>query len=113
MKIINLVEINEKISRKTGDNVITQVCREIKQNLSPEYLFVRYMGPKFVIVFTGIQAEDTEDFVKDLKAKIEKLPQALLSKAFRGELVDQLPSDGSAENLLKEIEQFKRSTKKK
>lgn len=27
--------------------------------------------PKFVIVFTGIQAEDTEDFVKDLKTKIE------------------------------------------
>lgn len=51
LKIINLVEINEKISRKTGDNVITQVCREIKQNLSPEYLFVRYMGPKFAIVF--------------------------------------------------------------
>lgn len=48
-----------------------------------------------------------------LKVKIEKLPQALLNKAFRGELVDQLPSDGNAENLLKEIEQFKRSTKKK
>ena len=31
------------------------------------------MGPKFVIVFTGIQAEDTEDFVKDLKQRIERL----------------------------------------
>ena len=57
LKIINLVEINEKISRKTGDNVITQVCREIKQNLSPEYLFVRYMGPKFAIVFSGVDLE--------------------------------------------------------
>lgn len=48
-----------------------------------------------------------------LKTKIEKLPQALLNKAFSGELVDHLPSDGNTENLLKEIEQLKRSTKKK
>ena len=64
LKIINLVEINEKISRKTGDNVITQVCREIKQNLSPEYLFVRYMGPKFAIVFSGVDLEAVEEFMK-------------------------------------------------
>lgn len=57
--------------------------------------------------------ETVEQQYNALKAKIEKLPQALLNKAFRGELVDQLPSDGSAENLLKEIEQFKRSIKKK
>lgn len=57
--------------------------------------------------------ETIEQQYNALKAKIEKLPQALLNKAFRGELVDQLPSDGSAENLLKEIEQFKRSIKKK
>ena len=31
------------------------------------------MGPKFVIVFTGIQSEDTEDFLKDLKMKIENI----------------------------------------
>ena len=73
LKIINLVEINEKISRKTGDNVITQVCREIKQNLSPEYLFVRYMGPKFAIVFSGVDLEAVEEFMKTVKEKTEAL----------------------------------------
>ena len=85
LKIINLVEINEqrnlrekieineKISRKTGDNVITQVCREIKQNLSPEYLFVRYMGPKFAIVFSGVDLEAVEEFMKTVKEKTEAI----------------------------------------
>lgn len=57
--------------------------------------------------------ETIEQQYNILKTKIEKLPQVLLNKAFSGELVDHLPSDGSAENLLKEIEQLKRSTKKK
>lgn len=56
--------------------------------------------------------ETIEQQYNILKTKIEKLPQVLLNKAFSGELVDHLPSDGNAENLLKEIEQLKRSTKK-
>ncbi len=73
LKIINLVEINEKVSRKTGDNVITQVCRTIKENLSEEYLFVRYMGPKFAIVFSGVDIDPVEEFMKTVKEKIESL----------------------------------------
>ena len=72
-KIINLVDINEKISRKTGDNTITQICRNIKQDLAPEYLFVRYMGPKFAIVFSGVELQAVEEFMKDVKAKVEAL----------------------------------------
>lgn len=72
-KIINLVDINEKISRKTGDNTITQICRTIKQDLAPEYLFVRYMGPKFAIVFSGVELHAVEEFMKDVKAKAEAL----------------------------------------
>lgn len=72
-KITNLEQINEKVSRKTGDNVITQICRTIKQDLSPEYLFVRYMGPKFAIVFSGVQEEAVEEFMKIVKSKVELL----------------------------------------
>ncbi len=38
-----------------------------------------------------------------LKAKIDQLPQAILAKAFKGELVPQLPTDGDARELLEEI----------
>lgn len=48
-----------------------------------------------------------------LKTKLENLPQAILHKAFKGELVEQLPSDGNATDLLREIEQLKKSLKKK
>lgn len=39
-----------------------------------------------------------------LKEKIEHLPQAILAKAFRGELVPQDPSDEPAEKLLERIQ---------
>ena len=98
LKIINLVEINEKISRKTGDNVITQVCREIKQNLSPEYLFVRYMGPKFVIVFSGVDIDSVTTFITDMKNGTE-------------ELETSLPVDNEVEEV--EMEAVDRKNKKK
>ena len=41
------------------------------------------------------------------------MPQALLSKAFRGELVAQLPTDGDARELLEEIRQSKEEKVKK
>lgn len=72
-KITNLVEINEKVSRKTGNDVITQICRTIKQYLSNEYLFVRYMGPKFAIVFSGVEQPAVEEFMKTVKKEIEGL----------------------------------------
>lgn len=72
-KITNLVKVNETVSRKTGDNLITQVCRAIREDLSPEYLFVRYMGPKFAIVFSGVELEAVEEFMKSEKGKIEEI----------------------------------------
>ncbi len=38
-----------------------------------------------------------------LKEKLDQLPQTILHKAFKGELVPQLPTDGDAKDLLKEI----------
>jgi len=54
-----------------------------------------------------------EQRYQTLKTKLENLPQALLYKAFKGELVEQLPTDGNAVDLLREIEQLKKMTKKK
>lgn len=72
-KITNLVNVNESVSRKTGDNLITQVCRTVKQNLSNDYLFARYMGPKFAIVFSGVDLQAVEEFMKMVKQELEEL----------------------------------------
>lgn len=72
-KLINLPEINEITSRKTGNEVIAQVSKLIKDNLSNEYFFVRYMGPKFAIVFSGSDVEGVAQFMTDIKEKVEKL----------------------------------------
>lgn len=69
--IVNIDEINEEAGRKTGNKVITEISEYIKNNISDEYLFVRYMGPKFVIVFSGVEAESVVEFIQEMKTIIE------------------------------------------
>ena len=72
-KLINLQKINEKVSRKTGNEVITKVCSLIKENLANDYFFVRYSGPKFAIAFSGSDVEGVAQFMKDIKKRVETL----------------------------------------
>jgi len=71
-RITNLEEINKTYSRELGNNVITEISDYIKRNISEQYIFIRYMGPKFVIVFSGIEVKAVAEFINDLKEKIEK-----------------------------------------
>ena len=89
-KIINLVQVNEEVSRKTGDNLINVVCKTIKQDLSPEYLFVRYMGPKFAIVFSGVDSQAVEEFMKTVKEKTEAI-KIQPAEDYKGEDVEVSP----------------------
>ena len=66
-----------------------------------------------------VKADSIEAAYDKLKQQIDSLPQAILAKAFKGELVEQLPTDGDAKELLKEIaalhaslEKVKKSKKK-
>lgn len=53
------------------------------------------------------KADQIEERYQELAQKIKDLPQALLHKAFKGELVKQLPTDGDARELLEEIKRLK------
>ena len=70
-RIANIEEINEKYSRKLGNETIIKVSQYIKNNIVDEYLFIRYMGPKFVIVFSGVEEGSVEEFLKELKKEIK------------------------------------------
>lgn len=54
------------------------------------------------------KADTIEQQYQTLKQKIDTLPQAILHKAFKGELVPQLESDGDALELLEEIKALKK-----
>lgn len=72
LKITNLKEINETYSRQLGNKVITKVAEYIEENISEEYIFVRHQGPKFIIVFSGVDPEDVVEFLNDIKITLEK-----------------------------------------
>ena len=72
-KIINIEEINEKANRQMGNEVITEISNIVKSKMPSQYVFVRYMGPKFVIVFSGVEEGSVEEFLKELKKEIEEL----------------------------------------
>ena len=76
-KIINLPEINKKYCRELGNKVVTEISEYIKSNIAKDYVFVRYMGPKFVIVFSGVERNGVTDFVNDIKSAIEKMQISL------------------------------------
>ena len=71
--VINLPDINEKFGRNYGNKLITDISEFIKNSISEEYLFVRYMGPKFIIVFSGVENEGVVEFLQDLKKDIENI----------------------------------------
>ena len=59
------------------------------------------------------KADAIEEKYKNLKTKIETLPQTILHKAFKGELSEQLETDGDARDLLDEIVALKNGGKAK
>lgn len=71
--IININKINEEVGRKIGNEVISAVSEYVKENISEEYLFVRYMGPKFIIVFSGVDEDGVTEFIQEMKTNIENL----------------------------------------
>lgn len=73
-KIINIQEINREYCRELGNKVITKISEYIAENISEDYVFVRYMGPKFVIAFSGVETNGVADFLNEIKEKIETTP---------------------------------------
>ena len=55
------------------------------ENLSQDYVFVRYMGPKFVIAFSGVEASGVASFLNEMKEKVENM-QIELTEEERQEL---------------------------
>lgn len=72
-KIANLENTNKAYSREMGNSLVTEVSKYIEKNISEDYVFVRYMGPKFVIAFSGVDNNSTANFLNDLKENVEKL----------------------------------------
>ena len=122
-KIINIEKINEDISRKTGDKIIEEVSNVVRDNLSRDYIFVRYMGPKFAIVFPGIDKESVRKYIEQLKEQVEAISIEPVDVEFEDEeevlaepkinIVISTYYKGTAlEVLLKKLEEYLDNDKK-
>ena len=76
-KIINIEEINKNYCRELGNEVIKEISKYVQENISEDYVFVRYMGPKFVIAFSGVDTEGVASFINDIKDHIEQMKISL------------------------------------
>ena len=83
-RIVNIEEINKKYGRDIGTNILVKVVNLVKSSISSEYIFVRYMGPKFAIAFSGADIDGVSTFITDLKNKIENIELHLESKKAKG-----------------------------
>lgn len=73
IKIINIQQIEEKISKKTADSVLKHVAEFFKTSLSPEYFCVKYSYNELAIIFSGSDLDGVEKFLEDFKYDVEKL----------------------------------------
>ena len=86
-RISNIEDIN-RVSRELGNKVITEVSKKVQENIAEKYIFVRYMGPKFVIVFSGVEADSLSDFITQIKETTEEL-QISLNNNFKVEEINE------------------------
>ncbi|MGN1329994.1 MAG: GGDEF domain-containing protein [Clostridia bacterium] len=70
-RITNIEEINNTYSRIVGNNVIISLSNWAKTCIDANDIFVRYMGPKFVIVYIGKTEEEVIPMIKSLKQDLE------------------------------------------
>jgi type I restriction enzyme S subunit len=100
-----------EISYSSGGqpNINTQVVKNLEIALPPleeQQEIVNRVESLFA------KADAIEQQYKTLKASIDTLPQAFLHKSFKGELSEQLDSDGDARELLQQIMELKNSAVK-
>ena len=77
---MNIEYINEKMGRNTGTELIINLSNIVKKSISSEYVFVRYMGPKFAIAFSGADLKGAEMFVKSIKDEIKVVVKGIKKK---------------------------------
>lgn len=102
-------ESNREMGNGTGPQALN--CQKVRELpfVLPSYLEQQEIVTRVESLFA--KADAIEQQYKSLKEKIDTLPQALLHKAFKGELTEQLESDGDAKELLKQIQELKTPTK--
>ena len=105
--------LDQALGKKTG----TAIRRIVLKHLKEVEVYIPSLEEQTEIVRRIDNLFENVDVIeakyKTLKAQIDSLPQAILTKAFKGELVEQLPTDGSAKDLLEEIKKLKEIEKKK
>ncbi len=72
-RITNIEEINNVYGRVMGNNIIIEVANWVKTLITSDQIFIRYMGPKFVIVFVGKDNDYATDILKSMREDIESI----------------------------------------
>ena len=88
-RIDNLEEVNEEFSRNAGNVLITEVTKKIHSITRGDNIFVRYIGPKFIIILDDkkniednikenntddiIQKNDYMEVLKNIKENVENI----------------------------------------
>lgn len=100
-----------EISYSSGGqpNINTQVIKNLGIAIAP---FEEQQEIVSRVESLFAKADAIEQQYKTLKACIDNVPQAILHKAFKGELTEQLDSDGDAWELLQQIQELKNSAVK-
>ena len=103
---------SELIGQMTGTAIKRIVLKKIKKATIPLPSIQEQKKIVTRVEMLFAKADTIEQQYQTLKQKIVTLPQSILHKAFKGELVPQLESDGDARELLETINGLKKENGK-
>nr|WP_321454195.1 restriction endonuclease subunit S [uncultured Carboxylicivirga sp.] len=104
--------INFLESNSVGSTMINLNQKIIKSLPFPDLTYNEQVDAIQNVSYFFSKADAIEKQYEALKQKIDVLPQAILAKAFKGELVEQNPLDEPASVLLEKIQELKGGSKK-
>lgn len=107
------IGFNELIGEMTGTAIKRIVLKKIKATKIPTPTIEKQQEIVSRVESLFAKADAIEKQYETLKARIDSLPQAILHKAFKGELTEQLESDGDARELLQQIQMLQKKQQDK
>ena len=116
-RIDNLEEINDKFSRQAGNTVITEVTKKILNITKGDNLFIRYMGPKFIIIFEDKQTQENNtntsnseskeymDTLNNIKEAVENIKLVQTEQGvFKKEYLDMIKNASEEDDIIDELD---------
>ena len=98
LDLINIKEVNDKLGREAGDEVIKRVASTLINNQLENTDIIRSGGDEFLIYMVGYDEKKVVEYVKNIMKEMKKVPNSLGMAAGYSMILDEVKTVDDAIN---------------